>query len=85
MLDPRDTWADKDAYDAQARKLAGDVRENFQQFADSVTAEVRAGGLVAPIAWLPLPWERAGVRDSPSSEQLTVCHPERSEGSHTAR
>jgi phosphoenolpyruvate carboxykinase (ATP) len=44
MLDPRNTWADKAAYDAQAAKLAGMFADNFLAFADRVPAEVRAAG-----------------------------------------
>ena len=32
ILIPRNTWADKDAYDAQARNLAERFKKNFQQF-----------------------------------------------------
>jgi phosphoenolpyruvate carboxykinase (ATP) len=37
-------WADKDAYDAQAKKLAGMFRENFEKFKDKASAEVCAAG-----------------------------------------
>ncbi len=44
VLWPRDTWADPEAYDEQARKLAQMFRENFRQFEDQVTEEVRQAG-----------------------------------------
>ncbi len=44
VLDPRSTWGDTDAYDAQARKLADMFAENFTQFAEDVSAAVRKGG-----------------------------------------
>ncbi len=44
ILTPRNTWEDKSAYDAQARKLAGMFGENFKQFADDTTKEVREAG-----------------------------------------
>lgn len=44
VLTPRDTWADKDAFDAQAAKLAGMFKENFEKFAAQVPAEVKAAG-----------------------------------------
>jgi len=44
VLLPRQTWADKAAYDAQAQKLADMFANNFKQFADNVSAEIRAAG-----------------------------------------
>ncbi len=44
ILEPRGTWADKAAYDAQARKLAGMFADNFTAFASSVPEDVRAAG-----------------------------------------
>ncbi|MBX9796076.1 phosphoenolpyruvate carboxykinase [Sphingomonas sp.] len=41
ILDPRETWADKDAYDAMAAKLVDLFNENFAQFADHVDESVR--------------------------------------------
>ena len=44
ILKPRNTWEDKDGYDAQATKLAGMFAENFKQYADNASDEVRAAG-----------------------------------------
>jgi phosphoenolpyruvate carboxykinase (ATP) len=44
VLDPRTTWADPAAYDAQARKLAAMFAENFATYAEQVAPEVRAAG-----------------------------------------
>jgi phosphoenolpyruvate carboxykinase (ATP) len=44
VLKPKNTWADKAAYDAQAGKLASMFADNFKPFEASVSAEVRAAG-----------------------------------------
>jgi phosphoenolpyruvate carboxykinase (ATP) len=44
VLNPRDTWPDKDAYDAKARELADAFCKNFEQFADRVPESVRDAG-----------------------------------------
>lgn len=40
ILEPRNTWKDKNAFDAQAANLAGQFIKNFEQYASGVTKEV---------------------------------------------
>ena len=42
VLNPRDAWADPQAYDETARKLARMFRENFRRFEDGVDPAVTA-------------------------------------------
>ncbi len=44
ILVPRDTWDDGEAYDAQARKLAGMFADNFARFVDVVDEAVVEAG-----------------------------------------
>ncbi len=45
LLDPRRTWADPAAYDAQARKLVAMFAENFAQYAPHIDDDVRAAAI----------------------------------------
>ena len=45
ILNPRETWADKEAYDATAHKLVGQFIDNFAQFEDAVDAGVKQAAL----------------------------------------
>ena len=45
LLDPRKTWADPAAYDAQARKLVGMFADNFAQYVPFIDAEVKAAAI----------------------------------------
>ena len=44
MLQPRNTWSDKAAYDDKAKKVAGLFKENFKKYESQASAEVRGGG-----------------------------------------
>ena len=44
ILDPRNTWSDPTAYEAQARKLTVLFHENFEQFKDGTPDRVSAAG-----------------------------------------
>jgi phosphoenolpyruvate carboxykinase (ATP) len=45
LLDPRRTWKDGDAYDAQARKLVAMFSDNFAQYVDHIDDDVRDAAL----------------------------------------
>ena len=42
VLDPRTTWSDPSAYDAQAGRLAGMFRDNFRRYSDQVAPAILA-------------------------------------------
>ena len=45
LLDPRSTWADKDAYDKQAAKLVEMFAENFEQYVPYIDDDVKAAAI----------------------------------------
>ena len=45
LLDPRATWANRSAYDAQAAKLVGMFAANFEQYLPFIDEEVRAAAI----------------------------------------
>ncbi|TKJ41054.1 phosphoenolpyruvate carboxykinase (ATP) [candidate division LCP-89 bacterium B3_LCP] len=44
ILNPRNTWEDKEAYDQKAIELAGKFKENFTNYESEVSQEVRDAG-----------------------------------------
>lgn len=47
VLRPKNTWADKAAYDRQATELAASFHKNFAEYADAVSEDVRKAGPLA--------------------------------------
>ena len=47
VLNPRETWADKDAYDRTARELVARFEKNFESFAGAVGEDVKAAAIRA--------------------------------------
>ncbi|KGJ04746.1 phosphoenolpyruvate carboxykinase (ATP) [Paracoccus halophilus] len=45
LMDPRQTWKDPAAYDAQALRLVGMFSDNFAQYADKIDDDVRAAAI----------------------------------------
>ena len=45
LLDPRRTWEDKDAYDAQAAKLVQMFADNFEQYVPYIDDDVKAAAI----------------------------------------
>ncbi len=45
LLNPRETWADKAAYDAQAAKLVGMFADNFGQYVPFIDDDVKAAAI----------------------------------------
>ena len=45
LLDPRTTWTNANAYDAQARKLVNMFAENFGKYVPYIDADVKAAAI----------------------------------------
>ena len=49
ILDPRNTWHDKDAYDQKATFLANAFMKNVEKFSGAANEEILAGGPLVPV------------------------------------
>lgn len=47
LLQPREAWSDKNAYDATAAKLAGMFHENMRKYATELSEEILGAGPIA--------------------------------------
>ncbi|MDI3305756.1 MAG: phosphoenolpyruvate carboxykinase (ATP), partial [Acetobacteraceae bacterium] len=47
VLNPRETWADKAAYDRTAKELVARFEKNFETFAGAVGEDVKAAAIRA--------------------------------------
>ena len=50
MMNPRNTWKDKAAYDSKARELAAMFEKNFAENASDASPEIKAAGPKALVA-----------------------------------
>ena len=46
ILNPANTWADKNAYDIKAKDLALQFNKNFEKYAAQASAEIRSAAPV---------------------------------------
>jgi phosphoenolpyruvate carboxykinase (ATP) len=44
VLNPKNTWADKNSYDAQAKKLANMFIENFKEYLEGTSEGIKMAG-----------------------------------------
>ena len=70
ILIPRNAWADKAAYDATAKKLAGLFNKNFETYAAGASAEVKAA---APVIMMKTTSGRRDANEKPTSDKRLVA------------
>ena len=75
ILDARSTWADGDAYDAAALKLAGMFQENFAKRFPEMPEVAKAGGPVVPAGALSQLAQAARAGGAPYTTETDRVHP----------